>query len=82
MNFTPLMAHRYMQNQINDMSKTILAEKKLNEAFREDFSSLQHFKFFCQDLMNGLENTMKLNQVAIKEVKESVNKQKHMIERI
>ena len=31
MNFTPMMAHRYLQKQINDMGKALFAEKNLNE---------------------------------------------------
>ena len=40
MNFTPVMAHRYLQKQINDLCKAVYAEKDLNEKFRSEFESL------------------------------------------
>ena len=80
MNFTPLMAHRYLQNQINEIGKTILTEKKLNAEFRDEFSSLQHFKFFCEDSLNGLDATIKHNKVQIDEINEKMNKQKQTLD--
>ena len=40
MNFTPLLAHRYLQKQLNDLCKAVYTEKNLNEKFRAEFSSL------------------------------------------
>ena len=41
MNFTPVLAHRYVQRQINDICKAVYSEKSLNEHFRnEEFKTL------------------------------------------
>ena len=49
MNFTPTMAHRYLQQQINDFYKEFKTESDMNQKFRAEFSSLQSFKFFTED---------------------------------
>ena len=40
MNFTPVLAHRYIQRQINDVCKAVYSEKNLNEQFRDEFKLL------------------------------------------
>ena len=46
MQFSPMLAHRYIQKQVNDMCLAFKKEQNMNEQFREEFSSVQAFKFF------------------------------------
>ena len=59
MNFTPMVAHRYLQKQINDLCYTVKKEMDMNEKFREEFSKFQTFKFFTQDQLADIDSTMK-----------------------
>ena len=58
MNFTPLLAHRYLQRQINELCLELYSEKNHNAKFRQEFSSLQTFKFFCEENMHALEDML------------------------
>ena len=65
MNFTPLMAHRYLQNQINEMARAFKIEKSLNATFRNEISVLQTFKLNCDNMFNGLDDSIKQNSESI-----------------
>lgn len=62
MQFTPLMAHRYLQQQINDLCYAFKQEKNMSESFRDEFASIQTFKFFTRDALSDLEANMKQYQ--------------------
>ena len=51
----------------------------MNEQFRAEFSSLQAFKFFTQDLLTDLESTMRRYESRIEEVKSEVFKHRDAI---
>ena len=68
MNFTPLLAHRYLQIQINEMCKVLYAEKNLNEQFRNEFSVLQSFKFFTEEQLSNVDENMKKNTEILDEI--------------
>ena len=74
MNFTPLMAHRYLQKQINELCFMVKQEKDLNEKFR-DASDLQSFKFFTQNNLLDLESSMKEFKDNLESIKNTVEDQ-------
>ena len=59
MGWSPQNAHRYLQKQINEICKRIKVEQKTNESFRDDFSSILHFKFFTEENLMNVETKMK-----------------------
>lgn len=61
MNFTPILAHRYLQKQINEICKAIYVEKNLSEQFREEFTSLRKFKFLMEEVIQDMSTNMKTN---------------------
>ena len=36
--FNPMMAHRYLQRQVNEVCERFLKETLMNESFRKDFA--------------------------------------------
>ena len=36
--FNPMMAHRYLQRQVNELCERFLKETLMNESFRKDFA--------------------------------------------
>ena len=57
--FTPLIAHRYLQRQINEICLEFKKERNLNSQFRDEIGTVQTFKFFTQNALMDLEATLK-----------------------
>lgn len=80
MNFTPLLAHRYIQKQMNDLCKAVWADKNLNEQFRAEFASLQSFKFFTEDQLSNIDQNMRQNHEMLTKINNQLGGQKAKID--
>ena len=75
MGWSPQNAHRYIQKQINEICKRIKVEQKTNESFRDDFSSILHFKFFTEENLMNVETKMKKYEQDLQVVRDQQLKQ-------
>ena len=54
-------------------------EMDLNMKFRQEFSSLQHFKFFTEDQLNGIDAKLNAAELNIKVMKDTQREQEHTL---
>ena len=78
--FTPLIAHRYLQRQINEICLEFKKERNLNSQFRDEIGTVQTFKFFTQNALMDLEATLKqcVNDLVL--VNKTLDKQRNDLE--